>query len=540
MTTPRVLRTTALAIALVLTPVAAAADGDLDFGFGTGGVVVTTVSGAQLTPSSLVVQPDGKYIVAGQLLSAAGGQFAVVRYQPNGSIDTSFGDGGFATTGFGTLGAIASAIALSPDGDVVVGGTSFDFATGPTWALARFNADGALDSAFGTGGKRLFAFAPGSMGGIHDLALDASGKIVATGGGPGFPATGIGVARFLGDGSLDTSFGDVGRSVVAFDDDLTVGGDLALDRDGNLLVSGQTGGGTTEAFVARLTPDGALDATFAIGGRTILPLDGFFNSAGTMTVTSDGGVLVIGRTFSTGPSSVVARLSPDGSVDTSFGGDGVVAVPVAIAARALVQADGKVIVVGTAGDPLFAQTQFAAVRLTPDGATDTSFGNGGAVITAVGPDAHVVDGAIAGGGVTLAGRITGSGVLARYTIATNVPFASFAPRATLGAGTVDLRASFALGDASNGIEPAVEGIAIGLGPHAALVEGASLREGVGGWKYEGPLFGASADLQLVETAEGAYELKLVLTDVPFSLAAPLEVKITIGDDEGSAVARLDD
>ncbi len=212
------------------------ADGSPDPSFGLGGVVTTPIGSGSSSARAVLIQPDGKIVAAGVVvLSTAGAdelRFALARYNPNGSLDTSFGAGGEVTTAFflcecdEAYGVEATAVALQPDGKIVAaGGTLNSFMARDEFALARYNPSGSLDASFGTGGKvtTSFGFPPPEMGSTGDfaeaLAMQPDGKIVATGEsnfGPHGEQFDDALARYKPDGSLDKSFAKDGTSSPAF------------------------------------------------------------------------------------------------------------------------------------------------------------------------------------------------------------------------------------------------------------------------------------------------------------------------------------
>jgi len=179
-------------------------DGSLDTGFGSGGTVITGVAGVNEGAHALVLQPDGKIIVAG----AAGSSSALARYNPDGSLDAGFGSGGIVTTAFAGPSS-ANAVALQPDGMIVTAGTVFvglgDF------ALARYNPDGTLDPGFGAGGQATTDFAGGDDAAFAVL-LQPDGRVVAG----GVSAGDFALARYDSMGSLDKSFGKNGTTTTHF------------------------------------------------------------------------------------------------------------------------------------------------------------------------------------------------------------------------------------------------------------------------------------------------------------------------------------
>jgi uncharacterized delta-60 repeat protein len=365
--------------ALVFTGALSAAAGDLDRTFDGDGIVVTDFeAGSYDVAWGLAVQRDGKVVLAGETQSATNNSFALVRYDAKGALDGTFdGDGKVRTDFTPTSSEEADAVALQPDGKIVAAGfvaipgsgTSLDF------ALVRYNADGALDPSFDGDGKVVTNFGSG-----HDWALavevQADGKIVAAGMSrpPGSGPFSFAVARYNADGSLDSTFDGDGRVVtpIAGNPSYTAR-DIALQADGKLLVGGSPQNGIGGVLV-RYTPAGAIDATFDGDGIVTTAASGFERVA----VQKDGKILAAG-TSSLG----ILRIDPDGSVDSSFGENGVASAPgssSAFSTGVAVQPDGKIVAggIGAAGH------DFAVARFKPNGDPDTTFGSGESVKSVVG------------------------------------------------------------------------------------------------------------------------------------------------------------
>ncbi len=214
------------------------ADGSLDATFGTGGIVTTAIGTGTDSANSVAVQLDGKIVVAGYASSGAVYEIAVVRYDAGGSLDATFGTGGIATTPVSGTYAIGTALQIQPDGKLVVGGytgSPIDF------ALVRFNADGTLDATFGTGGKVATSIGAGTDQ-ARGLLLQADGKLVL--GGLTNISSGnddVALAKYDADGNLDTGFGTGGIVVTP----VGAGSDglngLALQADGKIVGAGFTG-----------------------------------------------------------------------------------------------------------------------------------------------------------------------------------------------------------------------------------------------------------------------------------------------------------
>lgn len=355
----------AAAIVLIAVGSAYAAPGDLDSAFSGSGFVLGP---AGATATGVAVQSDGK-IVAG------GGQFVLARYNPDGSLDTSLGSGGTTQPlGFGD----ANALVLQPDGKIVAAGSR---CYPCAFALARYNADGSLDSGFGSGGLAFASFSPSASYndfGAMAVALQSDGKLVAVGNvGDPFGNNAFGAVRFNPDGSLDSSFGSGGLAMATFyyweQADARA---VAIQPDGKIVVGGSAAG---QFVLARFNPDGTLDGTFGSGGIA-RPA---FGHAYTVTLQGDGKIVEAGQDLS-GFELEVARVNADGSPDGSFGSAGTATMnflPTAVYVAALavqVQTNGKLLAAGTASGN---NTFFALARFNPDGNLDTGFGNNGSVLT---------------------------------------------------------------------------------------------------------------------------------------------------------------
>ncbi len=328
-----------------------------DSTFGTAGRVNVPFSDGftfhDVRPSAIAVRPNGKIIVVGFALPAPSSfipDFAVVQLNANGTLDTQFGTGGKLTFGFEATSANederATAVALQPDGKVVVVGTvSRNNVTGSRYdvfGVARLTEAGGFDPTFGVGGKLTFGFDLASPAGATDdsarsVAIRPDGKIVV--GGHAKTHTGgfdFAVAQLTPAGVLDPTFGTGGKATLAFD----LGGDkydtldtLLLQPDGRIVLAGSaqltsTGTGSNYDFVvARLTESGAPDPTFGGAGRATIPFD--LGGSGYDTIYSaalqpDGKILLSGGVITTamGEDIAVVRLTSAGALDPSFGTGG--------------------------------------------------------------------------------------------------------------------------------------------------------------------------------------------------------------------------
>lgn len=378
------------------------AAGDLDLSFDGDGIALTEVAG-QDDANAIVATPDGGLVAAGEANFSA----ALVRYRPDGSLDPDFGDAGHVTTAVGTR-ARAFAIARQPDGKLVIAGETTNSTT-RDFLVARYQADGALDASFGSGGIVTTTVGPLSST-AYAVVLQPDGKLVAAGSGRIGASDQIAIVRYLGDGSLDPTFGG-GTGVVTTD--VASGSDvafaLALQPDGKLVAAGwAVTGGNYDVAVVRYLADGTLDTTFDGDGRALLDYGSTLDTATSVAVQPDGRVVVAGRSEIGGVQRItLARLDASGALDPSFAGDGIAvteASPDGSNAIGLtLAADATLLVGGWAR--VGSRRDFALLRYLPDGSLDPSFGGGtGIVTTAMGFDALARDVAVdANGRIALTG-----------------------------------------------------------------------------------------------------------------------------------------
>jgi uncharacterized delta-60 repeat protein len=355
-----------------------AGPGDLDPGFGSGGLVTTDFGGRGDFGLAVALQGDGKIVAAGN--SSAVGvfsvSFALARYERDGSLDPTFGSGGTVLTSFGMPLSAAADVVVQPDGKIVaVGIAGLDF------AVARYNADGALDSTFGTGGLVTTDF--GGFDQANAVALQPDGKIVVAG-----PLQGaIGVARYEADGSLDSSFGTGGKVVTDASPLSESAFDVAVSNTAKIIVGGVVGlfpFGASDFELVRYNADGSLDASFGGDGVVTTDFAGFdsVDSMFALSVAQDGRITAAGSSQAgSSRDFAVARYHADGALDSSFGGDGMVTTDVSAGSEDLgnatvAHADGSFTVAGTTSSTP-GESAFAVVRYTATGELDTGFGSGG-------------------------------------------------------------------------------------------------------------------------------------------------------------------
>jgi uncharacterized delta-60 repeat protein len=360
------------------------APGTLDTTFGSGGIV-TTSFGSRTSDyaSAVAVQTDGKVVAAGISVGTSGqtDSFDVVRYNPNGTLDSTFGSGGEVETKFptGSIGGFGHmGLLLQSDGKILLAGIQNN-----NLELIRYNTNGSLDTTFGGTGKisTSFPYSPAYLAGVGLETVNGVTKIVAAGD-LNLSVYALGVARYNLNGSLDTSFGSGGESVTSLGSNGDAYG-LAIQGDGKIVVVGDES--PSYFLVERLDLSGNLDQSFGTGGVVTGSVSG---SASAVLVQPDGKIVAGGEYFNSSlrPAGwALERLNSDGSLDTTFGTGGVVDGPSSgssssnsIRIRALaIQTNGKLVAAGSFPNG------FALARYNPDGSLDATFGTGGQVSTVI-------------------------------------------------------------------------------------------------------------------------------------------------------------
>jgi uncharacterized delta-60 repeat protein len=285
-------------------------DGSFDTSFGTGGTTTAPEFGA--FASSVLIQADGKIVAAGE--GSPGFGFSLARYDSNGNLDSSFGVGGTVMTSFGASVSLeAFSLVSQPDGKLVVAGSAFSGGK-YDFALARYNSDGSLDTTFGAGGEVTTDFASASNA-ARSMTLQADGKIILAGMTDG--NTNFALARYNADGSLDTSFGTGGRVTTDLGGTFSeTAKSVQIQSDGKIVVAGLSHGTFLDAAaLVRYNSDGSLDSSFGSGGKVLSPL---LDEADSLVIQPDGKFLLVG-TSGTTVDLALARFNSDGSLDTSFG-----------------------------------------------------------------------------------------------------------------------------------------------------------------------------------------------------------------------------
>jgi uncharacterized delta-60 repeat protein len=292
-------------------------DGSLDKSFSQDGMLTIPFNlpgGAFQTgvANAIAIQADGKIIVVGSCSNSQEEDFAIVRLNPDGSLDNTFSGDGKVTADFTGPGEIyvpdqAYAVSIQADGKIVVAGTrGWDF------ALARYNADGTPDNSFSLDGKLVTQ----SLGQALDIVILPDGKIVAAGGGRRGGDEDFAIVRYLTNGELDQSFGLNGIATIDFGGYYEFASAMSLLQDGRIIIAGTTGGQSgTRMAVAKINPNGSPDLSFSLDGKVVLQLGSTTEYCTSLVLLPDGRILLGGH--GAGDLALV-RLNPDGTLDNNF------------------------------------------------------------------------------------------------------------------------------------------------------------------------------------------------------------------------------
>ena len=354
------------------------ADGSLDASFGNGGIVTTNILTGFEEAHAVAIQADGRIVVAGIAnngTSSQVGDFAVVRYLANGSLDGSFGAGGKVTTDLLGNDDAARAVAIQADGKIVTGGYAYGPGSGYRFAVVRYNSDGTLDASFGVGGK---VTTPLGVGGAlaRGIAIQSDGKIVAAGQGKAVDIfnNDFAIVRYNTNGTLDPSFGSGGVAITAVGTSDEVANAVAIQPNGKIVAAGfaYTGLGINPDYaIVRYNSDASLDMSFGTSGKVTTDLSGTNDFANAVAVQSDGKIVAAGYT---GSDMSLVRYSSAGALDGSFGTGGKVITTSASSpsfgsrAHAIaIQSDGKIVIGGYAssGSGVSLVIGFGLVRYWP-------------------------------------------------------------------------------------------------------------------------------------------------------------------------------
>ncbi len=336
-------------------------DGNLDNTFNSDGVVTNSIFDG--VAHALAIQSDGKIIVAGESWNGTDVDFALIRYNTDGSLDNSFDTDGIITTPIGNYIDKAYSIAIQNDGKIVIAGKSFNGAN-DDFALARYNANGSLDNTFGTNGKVITSIGT-SADRAFSLVLQIDGKIIVAGESSNSNYYDFALIRYNTNGSIDSTFGNEGIVITSIGLYSEVIHSLAIQSDGKIIAVGTSSNGpNTVIALARYNTNGTLDNNLDSDG--ILTTSVGNQSQAESVITQSDGKIVVAGSSSDGSfyDFALVRYNSNGSLDLTFDTDGKVTTSIGgndnLASCIAIQSDGKIVVAGMTNNGL--GDDFAVVR----------------------------------------------------------------------------------------------------------------------------------------------------------------------------------
>ncbi len=361
--------------------------GDLDNTFGSDGIVTTDIGSVNDEAYSVAIQSDGKIVVAGKSgPTYAQADFTVVRYDTNGSLDSTFDGDGKVITDIGGSIDQAYGVAIQSDGKIVVAGHSYTSSGYYNFAVVRYDTNGSLDSTFGGDGKVTTSINYGDH--AYSVAIQSNGKIVVA----GYSQLGnqdFAVVRYDTNGSLDGTFSGDGKVTTPVGTSNDIAYSVAIQSDGKIVVAGksESSGANDDFAVVRYDTDGNLDDTFDGNGKVTTDTGSNKDSAMSVAIQSDGKIIAVGiGSDSSNEDFAVVRYDTDGSPDSTFGSEGIVITDIDggldRALGVFIQNNRKIVVAGTGVHS--SKYAFAVVRYDIDGSLDSTFGSEGKVTTHVG------------------------------------------------------------------------------------------------------------------------------------------------------------
>ena len=349
-------------------------DGTLDSTFGTEGIARADVTGFEGSAADVVQQADGKLVLAMTLDDGSTRRIALVRMNDDGTLDTTFGTAGWATLELGGLNDFVFGLVVQPNGKLTVAGRSDPNGHSQVF-FAQFNSNGTIDTTFGNSGTSFVDFEVGSESDVSALARQPDGKLVAVGRVLRQDGQGGGIARVTADGALDTTFDADGR--LAIESGYLFG--VAIQSDDSIVAAGFVDSPARRAALLRFNADGSIDSGFGTDGRALINLGtdavGRFGMLRAVVAESNGTLVATGTRINEfgGQDMILTRFHADGSLDASYGDDGVATadfgngdnIPGSIGEALIQQSDGKYVAAG--GDAI--GSLFLAARFDDDAAS---------------------------------------------------------------------------------------------------------------------------------------------------------------------------
>ncbi|MCA1624575.1 MAG: FG-GAP-like repeat-containing protein [Acidobacteria bacterium] len=376
--------TAALLLVFFLSTTFYAAPGDLDTTFGSGGKVITPITEGLDYPTRVRIQPDGKIVTVG--FNDGYGFYSpvsfLVRHNADGTVDNSFGTNGLViVTSISGYDIPFTDFVILPDGKFLVTGNRYILSSETaSLVIYRYTANGTLDASFGTNG--VITTSVGGYLSEQRIVLQPDGKFVVACENYIYQSFyEVAVVRYNPNGTLDITFGTGGVTRTSIGNRELRVREILVQTDGKLLVAGFRFASPIDSVVLRYNPNGTLDNSFGANGIVQTNIDNQSTYVRGMALQPDGKIIVNGYSYRSSPwISFIARYNTNGTLDNTFGANGIVRItefPL-IGYALAIQQNGKILTAGQGN------SNFAISRYNSNGTIDTSFGTNGVIITPIG------------------------------------------------------------------------------------------------------------------------------------------------------------
>ena len=321
-------------------------NGSLDNSFSTNGIVTTDIN-LNEGINSIAIQSDGKIVAAGYTTTPISKDFTVIRYNQDGSLDNTFSSDGIVITDIAGFPDFGNSIAIQQDGKIVVAGSCNYGTNSNDFAVIRYNPNGTLDNTFSNDGiVTTDIYSSNDFG--HSIAIQQDGKIVVA----GVSSNEFSIVRYNPNGTLDNTFSLDGIFTTHISNTDNTGNSVILQSDGKILVAGSSFIGNDKISLIRLNTDGSLDTSFSSDGKVTSNDNYFIEEGYSMAIQPDGKIIVAGTVYFDSQNSgfVIERYNVDGTIDSTFSSNGIITTDIGNSYEEgysmAIQPDGKIIVSG--------------------------------------------------------------------------------------------------------------------------------------------------------------------------------------------------
>ncbi len=361
--------------------------GEIDKTFGSDGIFCPykdLLDGRIMGHNSFIVQPDNKFLVTGALYTPDNlGDVLILRCNPDGGLDSSFGQGGYASLDIERLHNNGMALALQMNNKIVIAAT-----IGNKIGVIRYNSDGTIDNRFAHVGYKVFDIQDDykNFDDVHAVVIQKDQKIVVAGSSGDMYDENFFIIRLNSSGTFDTTFGNSGKVLFDINGEVDVLRDMLIQPDGKIITAGYTSalnGHQDDFLVARHLCDGNIDTSFNKKGYNItdVPGDYFLCWCYSIGIQNDGKIIAVGagRFGALVVDNILIRYNSNGTLDRSFGDNGIVITELGNfdgwSTNLVFQPDNKILVSGYYR--VLNDQNVIIYRYNYDGSLDLSFGFGG-------------------------------------------------------------------------------------------------------------------------------------------------------------------